>query len=387
LKLNNIIILGAGIAGTGLSFNLKRLGYTGKITLLDSNEIAANKAHSTKTILKKIKEEYSIPYYHKYDKIAFCNYDNPFFLDIDAYSVKYEDMCNYFFENSNAEFKKEKGMDIVNNTLITNKSKHKFDLLIDCTGRSFFVRKKFKLPMSERFWIAKLKILKNNQNIKTNHMYWFTDEKGYFEEFCPYEDHIAVGDYLYSDKIDFSRIKLPEKLYRNKALNNIEIIKEFRAVIPSSPRFPLYYKKKIAFLGDSFGNAPTSSAYGSEAILETSKILSCCIINNNMHMYEKMWKKKYLDSYIKYLIVKYDMFTNSKFIKKIKNYPDNYSFFNIFKKYPEQVIKYLEDPNYVFECLNELSSENKFPKIQKLFRAYYYLFLHTRTYFESLRKF
>ena len=81
------------------------------------------------------------------------------------------------------------------------------------------------------------------------------------------------------------------------------------------------------------------------------------------------------------------MFTNSKFIKKIKNYPDNYSFFNIFKKYPEQVIKYLEDPNYVFECLNELSSENKFPKIQKLFRAYYYLFLHTRTYFESLRKF
>ena len=82
MKLNNIIILGAGIAGTGLSFNLKRLGYTGKITLLDSNEIAANKAHSTKTILKKIKEEYSIPYYHKYDKIAFCNYDNPFFLII-----------------------------------------------------------------------------------------------------------------------------------------------------------------------------------------------------------------------------------------------------------------------------------------------------------------
>ncbi|MBN2422324.1 FAD-dependent oxidoreductase [Candidatus Woesearchaeota archaeon] len=383
----DVIIVGAGIAGCGLAYNLGRRGYKKKILVIDEKEIAANRAHRIKTVFKKIIKEYNLPYYHKYKTLVFASYEDQFKIECEPYSVDYEDACHHLLKNSQAEFKIEKAIDLNSDSLITNKNKYRFNLLVDCSGRAFFVRKKFNLPTSNRFWLAKLMIAENNNNIKTDCMYWLTDVKGYFEEFCPYKDHIAIGDYQYTNKIDFNLIKPAQKLLRHKFLKKLKIIKQSRGIIPNSPHFPLFFKKKFLFLGDSFGNSPTSSAYGSDAILETSKMLSYCIVNNCLHKYEKMWKTRYLESYIRYLALKYDLHHNSAIIKKIKNYPEKHSLMKFFMEYPEMTLKYLKDPGYVIKVPKEFLKKHKSPFIQKVFRLYYYLLLHTRAYLESLRRF
>lgn len=352
--------------------------------LLDKLSLAANKAHNTKTVFRKLLDEYGIEAYHEYKGIVFAGYNDRFTIKHPAYSVKYDAMCNHLLSGSNAVFRQEKAIDVHDDILITDKSRYRFRYLVDCTGRSFFLRKKFKLPVSTRFWLANLSILKNNTDIGTDYLYWLTDEKGYFEEFCPFKDHLAVGDYQYTDSLDFKKITPPKNLLRDTLVKKKIVLEKSFGIIPNSPHFPMVFRERYIFLGDSFGNAATGSAYGTEPILETSKILAWCIKENRLGMYEKLWKQKYLEAYIRYLAMKYDSYNNSALLEKIKAYRNKQSIMRFFKKNPDVALKFLMDPSYVIDI--KKYAHYKSPFLQKLFRLYYYTKLKTRAYTEGLRR-
>ena len=385
MKKFDIVVVGAGIAGTGLAYNLKKIGYKGKILIIDKIGPGADKTYAIRTAFEKIINEYGLPYHHKYKGLIFANYDEEYVLDCKPYSINYKDVCLHLLDNSDAKLKIEQAKDVNSDILTTDKNKYSFKYLVDCSGASFFLRKKFNMACSNRFWLAKSMVLENKENIDTDYMYWLTDGNGYFEEFLPFKDYIVIGDYQYTDRVDFDLINITKNPLRNKKLKKIEPIEKSRGVMPNSPHFPMYYKKRYLFLGDSFGNAPTSSGYGTQPILETSKILSFCIHNDCLNRYEKMWKDKYLESYLKYLALKYELHQKSPILKRIKNIPEKNSVMKLFKEYPEMTIKYLKDPSYVIDLPEDF--EPKPTLVQNLFRAYYYLFLKSKSYLESLRKF
>ncbi len=179
------------------------------------------------------------------------------------------------------------------------------------------------------------------------------------------------GDWHYRKTIDFRNFKVPDKTIYKKEIQNPIIIKEFTSVIPCSPKIPLI-KNNVIFLGDSFGNPTTSSACGINVILKTSEILTNAIKKKNISLFQKNWKKKYLETYIRFLVTKLDSYHNSKILQKMKQCPTRIELLPILSKYPE-IFKPIMDCSLNFEMPKEF--KNQFPKRAKLFQAYYYLYL------------
>ena len=191
--------------------------------------------------------------------------------------------------------------------------------------------------------------------------------KIFLEDFYPLKNKIIQGDWCYVNKIDFNLIKPHKKRLYDKYVSNPNIIQESKVVIPCSPVFPLVYKK-IAFLGDSFGNATTSAAEGIRTILDSSKILAKTIIGNNLQLYEKKWKKKYYKSYYKYLVSRIDLNSNLKINKLLPKYPSRAEFFRSLENYPKIVMKRLRNE----ECTMPAEIRKKFPLFSLLVRQFIY---------------
>ena len=58
----DVIIVGAGIAGCGLAYNLKRIGYKGSVLVIDKKEPGANAAYGYRNIEGDIVEEFNLNY-------------------------------------------------------------------------------------------------------------------------------------------------------------------------------------------------------------------------------------------------------------------------------------------------------------------------------------
>ena len=166
-------------------------------------------------------------------------------------------------------------------------------------------------------------------------------------------------------------IKPHNRTLFNKYLKKSRIIKENKVVIPCAHVAPFINKHCIC-LGDSFGNATTSSASGIDNILDTSKLLAESLKNNNLKLFQKEWGKKYLNDYNKFLTSKLDTFNNGNLMKFIKRYPTRTDISQMFKKYPEKFVQIL-DGNTKFTLPKEI--KNKFPLHQKIFQFYYYVFI------------
>jgi len=122
------------------------------------------------------------------------------------------------------------------------------------------------------------------------------------------------GHWQITNKVDFNLINPPKnnflKKYENKKIKTANI------VLPVSPIFPIAYKR-YAFLGDSFGNATPIAGEGTRLILSSSKILAYSIKKENLFLYEKIWKKKYLNEYIRAMAMRLDPLFRDKIMERI----------------------------------------------------------------------
>ena len=372
----DVIIVGGGIAGTGLAYNLSKICPEKSVLVIDKNEIGGNFAYGYRTLDKESVESYKLPFSYKYKGLKLGVHDEILAsANKEIYLVDYKEVCNNMISRSRAKFRKEVAFDVTKNTLITNKARYNFKYLVDCSGIGFFLKKKLKHNLPFRYWVGRTRLLNNNikeMGLDKDYFYYTFDDDGYVEDIYPLNGRILQGDWQYLDKINFNLIRVPERNFFKK-IKNPNIIRETRSVIPCAPVLPLVYRN-YAFLGDCFGNTTASSAIGLKLNLESSKMLSNAILNNNLKLYENEWKKKYLNLFISHLAFRLDRY-NSSIFKAFKNYPCN-----------RELIKLVEECNYsdfFIESLLETKKppklprkiNDKFPKIQKIFLLYHFLSL------------
>lgn len=315
----DVIIIGAGIAGCGLIYNLKKINYKGKILIIDKEEPGANSAYGYKNTFEKVIKEYNLPYEQKYKSVLFGTYKK-IFTEIPSkfYFINYKIACNHLLKNSNASFRKEMAMEIKKNTLKTNKSTYSYKYLIDCSGHAFFAKKILNHPLPFRYWIGetyKLKGTLENQNS----YYHLLNSKGFLEDIYPLKNKTLRGLWKYGkikNSYDFPLSPISEKL-----TNNFPKEKSGNSLIPCTPAMPIV-QNNIAFLGDSFGNASTSTAEGIRPILRTSKILAKNIKNATLKNYEKEWRKTFLNLYIKHLATRLNTKNRLKLLQALRNNPE-----------------------------------------------------------------
>ncbi len=137
----DVIIVGAGIAGCGLAYNLKRIGYKGSVLVIDKKGVGANVGYGYRNTFKEIIDEYGLLYEHKYEGLKYCM-DDKEYMTIDApfYFVNYQKICKTLIMRSFINFKKEEAIYIKDNNLKTKKSDYKFRYLVDCSGNNFFLK-------------------------------------------------------------------------------------------------------------------------------------------------------------------------------------------------------------------------------------------------------
>jgi flavin-dependent dehydrogenase len=370
----DIVIIGAGIAGCGLAYNLNKECPEKKVLIIDKEEVGTNAAYGYRNTTEDVIKEYNLPYEHIYKGIKIGIKDKTIFtLNRKFYFIDYKKACKYLLKNSNVKFKKETAIKLGKNILLTNQNKYYFKILVDCSGNNFFARKQKNKKDSFRFWMGKTRILKNKLK-DTDYFYFQFNNSGYFEDLYPMKNKTLQGDWQYTKKNDVKLIWADKNNLYNKYFKNPRIIQENFVANPSTPIIPIVYKN-IVLLGDSFGNALASSGAGIKVILETSQMLTKSIVRKDLKSYENLWKKKYLNTYIKYLVSKLDMYNNPKIIDKIKGSPTKKEIMPLMGKYKK-----------IFEKILDCDMEIKIPKEIKqlyslrsrIFQIYFFFYLHLK---------
>jgi flavin-dependent dehydrogenase len=318
----DVIIIGAGIAGCGLAYNLKKFAPEKKVLIIEKNRIGSNNPINRNTF-EDIINKYELPYDHIYDGVKIFIEDKELVkININFFFINYEKSCHALFNSSSAKLKIELARKINDNTLVTDNGSYRFRYLVDCSGTAHVVRRLMNLKLPEKLFIGQYaKKVENNTSIE-NYFCYSTNSDGRLEEIYPSKDYVIYGSWKFikryekNKKILFNKSKFAKKFISKK----IELIDSV-CVIPCSPAFPLV-KKNVAFLGDSFGNATPSAAEGIQPILDSSEILAKAIKKENLDIYKNEWKKKYLNLYIKHYVLKSDTGSRLDMIKKMGGYPD-----------------------------------------------------------------
>lgn len=370
----DVIIVGAGIAGTTLSKDLTEICPNYNVLLIDGKSVGNNIAYGIRTTFEETLKKYDLPYIHKYKTWKVGAYDEVFFeLDNELYLVDYKEICCNRLRSSNVEFRQEMAIDAKGNTLLTNKNRYRFKYLIDCAGANFFLKKIFKKPLPFMYWLVHSKVIKRDFDFRITGLsdkscYFFFSDNDFVEDLYPLKNKILEGEWSYSRSHNFLNIKPHDRTILKK-IPNPKIISTNYTCIPVSATSELVHKN-YALLGDSFGNADPYVGIGIDMISDSSRMLANAIKKRDLALYEKQWKNKYLEREIRCLTSKLDRYHNTGFIKWIKNYPEL-----------SKVMKCMGDYPYFFQDLakNELNVEMPpglkkiFPKRQIFFQFYNYI--------------
>lgn len=315
----DVIIIGAGIAGCGLAYNLKRIGYKGSVLVID-NKTKDKESIMHRNTFEQIIKEYDLEYVKKYKGIKICSFEEEILtINESTYFIDYDKICKKLLKRSNAKLKNEEAIGIKNKKIRASKGIYGFRFLIDCSGSNPFLRKQFNFPLPFRYWIGYVSVAKGCPPINKDYCYYSVNPEGILEDFYPLDNLSMKGVWKYVNKVDFSLLKKLKN--ESKMIPKISPFKEQRAVIPCSPVFPLVYKN-LAFLGSSFGNATPSAGEGIQPTLDSSKILSKAIKIDNLKYYNKEWKNTYLEDYIRHLAFKTDFKERLKILKLLKQNQD-----------------------------------------------------------------
>lgn len=373
----DVIIIGGGLAGCSLAYHLHKDEPSIKVLILEKDHIGNNNANGCRNVTEDVVEEYSFPYLHRYQGVRIGIHGIDYFtLNKPFYLLDYETICNSLFSLSCADICVNEAIGINKHKVMTRSGNAYYSkYIIDCSGPGFFAKKFLRQKIPFRYFIGKTRVLNKTLEDKRYYHYQLSNS-GYIEELYPINDISYHGDWQYTKDTDFSKIRPEKKNLFNRFFDKKDILSESFAVLPASPVLPLVHKN-IAFLGNSFGNAMTSSGYGILPTLDSSKILTSAIINGNIQLYQNDWKNKYLDNYIKFLTLKFDGYHNNKILSRLKQSPSRENMLKTFKKYPEVFDSMLHNKT------QDIPAEMKkiFPKRTFIFRVYYYLMLRLKYQF------
>ncbi len=353
MEKKDVIIIGKGIAGSGLAYNLKDQDFKGSVLIVDSKEELEKDSY--RISFENIINKYKLPYDKAYSVLRF-HLPNEDLIDINvnSYLFDYNKTCKGLLKKSGFGLRQEKALEVKNNFLKTSGNIYRFKSLIDCSGGQFFLRKLFGMDLPIKYWIGKSKIFKTNKK-EDKEFHYFFNEDGFFEDVYQVKNKLMYGFWKYvgMDNFDFNG---PQNSIALGMIRDKKQIHEFNNLVPCSPVMPLVYKK-FAFLGDSFGNATTASAEGIKPILDSSEILASAIKNNDLNLYEMNWKKRYLDKYLRFLAFKMLRYPSNDFWLKIKNkfLPRNLAIYSYLKDHPEILWKILRGEDF--------KSDREFKKI------------------------
>lgn len=369
MKYYDVIILGAGIAGCGLAYNLRKFGYSGSVLIIDDGK-KNNLGYGHRIVSYEDVKEYNLPFSKKFKRLDVGMYNKVYFsIDYDFYFVNYAQACEHLREKSGYHLIEEKAKNVENNILITENNEYGLKYLIDCTGSSFFLRKKFGLPIPDIYWIVKTRKIQAKPTMDYDSFSFFFSNGDYFEDVYPMENEIIQGDWLYTRHVDFSKLSAPVNSFMNTYLNEAKVTEEKTAVFPVSPVMPLV-SRNYAFLGDSFGNALPSVGTGFTVILDSSVMLAEAIIKKDLYQYKKKWTKKYLEKYLKIIALKENTHFNHPIVAKMKKYPSIEKILSVVKDNPEQFLAMVTDngdPNFTKKM------RNIYPRQVILWQIFHYL--------------
>ncbi|MBN1502349.1 FAD-dependent oxidoreductase [Candidatus Woesearchaeota archaeon] len=319
--MNDIIILGAGIAGCGLAYNLSRRIGSKRIKIIDPLDRKKG-LHNLRGTFHEVIREYNLPYEHIFKGVCFGDHRKKYLVvNEKLFIIDYNKICNYLLSRSNIKLIKEKALSLENNSLITDKKKYKYQYIIDCTGMAFFARRLLKLPLPKIYMYGNRRVIIGKIE-PDEYVNFLSEPDGYVEEFYTLNNKILQGDWGISQKVDLSKITPRPYSFYHRIEDRKIASKEF-VMYPISPVMPLKYRN-IAFLGDAFGNATPSTGEGIRPILDSSKILARAIELENLDYYQNQWKQRYLDSYLKNLITKLDLKNRVSILKVLQKNTDNF---------------------------------------------------------------
>jgi len=335
VKYYDVIIVGGGIAGCGLAYNLAKECPDKSVLLIEKDEIGANAAYGYRNTFKEIVKEYNLPYVKMYKGIK-IGAENKILAEINCpmYFFDYRKACKHLLDVSSAYVKKECAVHQGSHILTTDTSKYYFDKLVDCSGINFFTKNSANQKRPKYYWkgiVTKTK----KPKISNDYYYFYFGDQGHLEEIYPFSNHILYGRWKYVRQKEVN-ILTNENYYvvQDVSFDDTKICQ-----IPCSPAFPIC-EKDIICLGDSFGNANCSSASGIGSILDSSNLLANCIKTNSN--FEKMWKKKYLNFYLSQLASRKSRYMRNPLLSSFVDYPKNRDILPIFNKYPEVFIDLLK---------------------------------------------
>lgn len=288
----DIVIIGAGIAGSGLAFNLSQLGYKGKVIVIDKG--LRGNDYGYRYTSKRVISEYGFGVDINYTSYSLgANGVEVGKIRSNVLSFDYKKECEKLLDKSDASLLEDEVVDLGKNYILTrSKLKIKFKYLVDATGINHFAKRKLKHKIPRSFFRGITYELKGRRRQKGDFLTMFY-ENGSLEELYSYGGNTLYGSWVYitPDK---------EKLYPPYVLRD-EVKHEYGlSVIPVEPAFP-FISGNIVFLGDSCGQALPGSGVGIEPILFSSKMLANCFLRDRVDLYQKMWKKRFLKKYMSQL--------------------------------------------------------------------------------------
>jgi len=319
------LIIGAGIAGCGLAYNLKRAGYCGEVRIIDLQPIGALRDYGYRNTFREVIEEYRLPYDFVYKTMKFGDYHEIYFdLKERFYFVNYPKACTRLFRQSDAVFSRETALsyDIAKGVIKTDKTEYRPDFIIDASGNSSFLKTMLGQTLPKKYWYGVTRIFNNRIKDKDSFYYLF-NENGYMEDVYPLGNRTLYGEWQYGPKVDFNNIQKEEKSLLSELIESPDLITEHKVTIPCSLATPLVHRN-CAFLGDSFGNASPVAGEGLRQTLDSSRMLAQAILRRDLVLYDKEWRRKYLKTYISQMASKKDYKERLKIIKSFRSYPELY---------------------------------------------------------------
>ena len=374
MKYYDVIIVGAGIAGCGLAYNLKRFGYKGSVLVIDKNGVGSGRGYGYRITFEDMIEKYNLPYFHVYDCVNVGAYSESYFrIKYPIYFVDYTEICETLIDKSSVVVSKETALILSKNKLKTDKDIYCFKYLVDCSGSNSFVGNIIKKQRPIIYWINKSRILKNTLGIKDESFYYMFSNTGYFEEMYPLGEKLIHADWLYTKKLDFNLISPHDKsLIRDKTEQPFR--DEFKSIVPVSPTLPIVFRN-YSFLGDSCGCADPAVGMGIKTILRSSEILAVSLKLDNLKYYEKKWKREFFDRYVRCVASKLDRYFSPSFFKNVKKYPKLTKLVKVMgEKDPDSFLRLLRNENV--NVSDEIKSV--LPKRHKFFIISIYVFLRLK---------
>lgn len=322
MKHYDVIIIGAGIAGTSLAASLAKTCPEKTFLILDKEQTASNEGYGSRITYEETIKKYNLPHEHIFQGMKIGN-KKGIYLTVEApfFVIDYKTICEEMLRRAKSQVKKETAIHTTKNILTTNKNKYHFKYLIDCSGHKPFLNKFIKRKDPLFYWIGYTSICKGKSHLAGNYFYLLAEDDGFIEDIYVIGNKISLGHWVYTDKIDYKKITPPKNKLSDKTITNLEIQKTKPVVVPGTPIIPLV-KNNFAFLGDSLGNVTPVVGEGIRPIVESAEILTEAIKQDNLNLYNKEWKKRHLSKYLKVVAGKLNIKDRLKTGYYMTKYPE-----------------------------------------------------------------